>query len=165
MCASSFWVVESYHTSRWRPLYLSLTCVGGRSLNVNNDQVHGKIKLNNNITPFEPFFLFFLGTFIFFAIYLWGVILILFVHNNGTTPRHIRWDPMCGLHPTMPWCCIIVVHCECFDNFSLFFAGTLEVDGCHRCLLFTCEKKKKKKKNFKLNKEKVFVRKEKNKGI
>jgi hypothetical protein len=29
----------------------------------------------------------------------------------------LGWDPMCGPHPNVPWCCVIVVHCEYFDHF------------------------------------------------
>jgi hypothetical protein len=30
---------------------------------------------------------------------------------------HYSCDSMCGHHPNVPWCCVIVVHCECFDHF------------------------------------------------
>jgi hypothetical protein len=53
-------------------------------------------------------------------IYIWGVIIALFVHNNGT----LGWDPMCGPHPNVPWCCVIVVHCECFDHFPIYLTET-----------------------------------------
>jgi len=28
---------------------------------------------------------------------------------------------MYGLHPNVPWYCVIVVHCECFDHFPFQF--------------------------------------------
>jgi hypothetical protein len=37
------------------------------------------------------------------------------VQHQGT----LGWDPMCGPHSNVSSCCVIVVHCECFDYFSL----------------------------------------------
>jgi len=53
-----------------------------------------------------------------------GVILALFVHNTKT---HWGGDPMCGPHPNVPWCCVIIVQCECFDHFSYSKLLTLTV--------------------------------------
>jgi hypothetical protein len=38
---------------------------------------------------------------------------ITMVQHQGT----LGWDPNIGSHPNVPWCCVIVVHYECFDHF------------------------------------------------
>jgi imidazoleglycerol phosphate synthase glutamine amidotransferase subunit HisH len=48
-----------------------------------------------------------------YAFILWKMIDLQHHYNNCTTPPHMGWGPVCGVHPHVRGCCAVVVMMLC----------------------------------------------------